>query len=144
MKLAPGQDLFDKNCEELAFPKIFFRGEFGYTSPREHHLTPTRYFNQLLLHFSQTFASNIDYIFFAQSVLQQKNMNDQINIAMKKVTGQLTAGMFANYDMSVKPFVSNNQGFVFMNQIKETPAYWKKIQRKVLAMLKQLGSPTFF
>ena len=63
---------------------------------------------------------------------------------MKKVTGQLTAGMFANYDKSVKRFVSNNQGFVFMNQIKETPAYWKKIQRKVLAMLKQLGSPTFF
>ena len=143
MKLAPGQDLFDKNCEELAFPKIFFRGEFGYTSPREHHLTPTRYFNQLLLHFSQTFASNIDYIFFAQSVLQQKNMNDQINIAMKKVTGQLTAGMFANYGESVKGFASNDQGFLFMNQIKGTPAYWKKFQREVLAIVKQLGCPTF-
>ena len=80
LELAPGQDkgtrhiLFDKNCEELAFPKIFFRRKFGYIFPREHHLTPTRYFNQCLSNFSQTFASNSDSIFFAQSVLQQKNL----------------------------------------------------------------------
>ena len=54
LELAPGQDkgrrhiLFDKKCEELGFPKIFFRGNFGYTFPREHHLTPIRYFNQHL------------------------------------------------------------------------------------------------
>ena len=127
----------------MAFPKILFRGKFGYTFPPEHHLTPAIYVNQRLLSFSQTFASYRDYIFFAQSVLQQKNLNDQINIAMKKVTGQLTAGRFANYDESVKQFVSNDQGFLFMNQIKGTPAYWKKFQREVLAMVKQLGCPTF-
>ena len=88
-----------KNCEELAFPRIFSRAKFGYTFPREHHLTPTRYLNQRLLNFSQTFASNSDSIFFAQSVLQQNNFDDQINIAMEKVTG-----MFANYDESVKRF----------------------------------------
>ena len=31
-----------------------------------------------------------------------------------------------------------------MNQIKGTPAYWKKFQREVLAVVKQLGCPTFF
>ena len=72
IKLAPDQDkgtkhiLFDKKCEELAFPKLFFRGKFGYTFPHENHLTPRRYFNQRLLNFSQTFTSNSDYIFFAQ------------------------------------------------------------------------------
>ena len=70
-ELAPYQDkgtrhiLFDKRCEELAFPKTFFRGKFAYTFPREHNLTPTRYFNQRLLNFPQTSASNSDYIFFA-------------------------------------------------------------------------------
>ena len=63
-------------------------------------------------------------------VLQQKNLNDQINIAMKKVTGLLTAGMFANYGESVKRFVSNEQGFLFMNQIKGRPAYFKKISER--------------
>ena len=48
LELAPGQDkgtrhvLFDKKCKELAFPKIFFRGKFGFTFPREHHLIPNR------------------------------------------------------------------------------------------------------
>ena len=117
LELAPGQDkgtryiLFDKKCEELTFPEIFFRGKFGYTFPCEHHLTPTRYFNQRFLNFLQTFVSKSDYIFFAQSVLRQKILNDQTNIAMKKVTGQLTAGMLANYGESVKRFVSNDQGF---------------------------------
>ena len=36
---------------------------------------------------------------------------------MKKVRGQLIAGMFANYHESVKRFVSNGQGLLFMNQI---------------------------
>ena len=52
--------------------------------------------------------------------------------------------MFANYDQTVKRFVSNDQGFLFMNQIKGTPTYWKKFQREVLAMVKQLGCPIFF
>ena len=68
LELAPGQDkgtrhlLFDKKCEELAFPKTFFREKFGYTFPREHHLTPTMHFNQRLINFSLKFASNIEYI----------------------------------------------------------------------------------
>ena len=31
-----------------------------------------------------------------------------------------------------------------MSKIKGTPAYWKKFLDKVLAMVKQLGLPTFF
>ena len=31
-----------------------------------------------------------------------------------------------------------------MSSIKDTPAYWKKFLFEVLAMVKQLGIPTFF
>ena len=61
LELAPGQDqftrhiLFNKNCDKLAFPKMFSRGRFSYTFPREYHLTPTRYFNHRLLNFSQRY-----------------------------------------------------------------------------------------
>ena len=47
---------------------------------------------------------------------------------MKKVPGQLKAGIFANNEESVRHLVSNDQGFSFMNQIKGTSAYWKKFQ----------------
>ena len=69
-------------------------------------------------------------------MLQQKTLSDQVYMTMKKVTCRLTAGMFANYEESVRHFVSNNQGFLFMNQIKGTPTYRKKFQGQVLAMVK--------
>ena len=47
-------------------------------------LSPSKYFNQRLLNYKQSFASNKDYFFFAQSVLQEKNFRDQISLAMKK------------------------------------------------------------
>ena len=59
-------------------------------------------------------------------MLQHKKLSEHINLAMEKVSGCLIASMFANYEESVKHFVSNDQGFLFMNQIKGTPTYWKK------------------
>ena len=60
-----------------------------------------------------------------QSVLQQKKVSDQINMVMKKVLGRLIADIIANYEETVTHFVSNDQGFSFMNQTKATPAYSK-------------------
>ena len=64
-------------------------------------------------------------------------------MAVKKITVRVTAGMLANYEESVRHFVSNDQGSLIMNQIEGTPAYWKKFQGEVLAMVKQLRCPTF-
>ena len=114
--------LFHEKSEELTFPKIFFKGKFGYTFPSEYYLTPTKYFNQRLLNYSKKFDK---YIFFVQSVLQQKKVSDQINMVMKKVLGRLIADIIANYEETVTHFVSNDQGFSFMNQTKATPAYSK-------------------
>ena len=65
---------------------------------------------------------------------------------MQKVkSGQLTAGMLSrNFKESVKSFVANDEAYSFMNTVKGTPAYWKRFLFEVLAMVKQLGLPTFF
>ena len=55
-KLAQCQDkdtrhiLFDEKMKK-EFPRIFFKRKFGYKFPREHYLTPTKYFYQRLLNF---------------------------------------------------------------------------------------------
>ena len=94
----------DKHCEELAYPYLFPTGKFGYKVKRVVALSATNYFNQRLLNYQQTFASDAGYIFFAQFVTQQLNLNSRINIAMKKVsTNQLTAEMLsANFKDTVK------------------------------------------
>ena len=45
---------------------------------------------------------------------------------------------------NVREFITTDQDCSFMSCIKETPAYWKKFLFDVLAMVKQLGIPTFF
>ena len=49
-----------------------------------------------------------------------------------------------NFSETVKSFIAKDDGFNFMNSVKGTPAYWKKFLFEVLAMVKQLGLPTFF
>ena len=150
VELAPGEGknpsciITDEHCEELAFPKIFSKGIFGYKAKINVPLSPVKYFNQWLLTYKQIFASVTDCIFFAQFVLQQLMLRSQISIAMQKVSGNLTASMFINYKETVQSFIGSDQGYVFMNHIKGTPAFWKRFQLEVLAMIRQLGCPAFF
>jgi len=79
-------------------------------------------------------------------VSQQINLRNSINVAMQKVSGQnFTAGMFTNnFRETVKSFVVNDEAYSFMNNVKGSPAYWKHMLSDVLAMVKQLGLPSFF
>ena len=44
----------------------------------------------------------------------------------------------------MQEFIAKDKAFSFMSTIKGTPAYWEKFLHQVLAMVKQLGTPTFF
>ena len=84
----------DKFCEEMAFPHLFPTGKFGYKALRNVPISAVKYFNQRLLNYTQKFASDTDYIFFANHVMQEINLHNKINIAMKKIRGSnFRAGM---------------------------------------------------
>ena len=88
--IAPGESkhpvsfMADKQCEELAFHILFAKGKYGYSVNREIKLSPVKYFNARLLHHSGRFATNPEYLFFAQIIIEQKKVSDSINIALKK------------------------------------------------------------
>ena len=124
-EIAPGEgkqaeSLLNSNCEYLSFPHLFSSGKFGMVQNRESELPVSRYFNQRLLNYTHRFSSNADYIFYAQSVLQQIQFQNQISIAMRKVSGNLNASMFRHYKESVDNLVGNDQGFLFMSKIRGT------------------------
>ena len=129
----------------MAHPHLFPTGKFGYKVKRKFHLTPSKYFNQRLLHYSQQFASDTDYIFFTYAVMQKIQLNDQINTAMKKIASDsLNAGKLSkNFKATIQQFIAQDKAYSFMSSIKDTPA-WKNFLFEVLAMVKQLGIPTFF
>ena len=115
--IAPGEGkqpisvLNEKFCEEPAHPHLFPSGRYGYQIEREIPLSPSKYFNQRLLHYSQKFAADSDYIFFEQSVLQKVQLSSEINIAMKKViSNNLTAGMLSkNFKQRVKELIAKDK-----------------------------------
>ena len=149
--IAPGENrhpvsiMTDKKCEELAFPILFPKGRFGYLEERKIKLTPVKYFNARLLHYSGRFATNSEYLFFAQFVIEQKKVSDSINIALKKIQGQpLTASQIKSDVNKLKSLVCQDQAYLFLRQIPGTPPYWQKFMYEVIAMVKQLGIPTWF
>ena len=108
--------------------------------------TPSKHFNQWLLHYTEKFASDNDYIFFAHTILQKVQRSSQINVVMKKVlSNDSTTGMLSkNFKQRVQEFIAKDKAFSFISSIKGTTAPWKNILHQVLAMVKQLGTPIFF
>ena len=120
----------DKLCEELSFPVLFPKG---------------RYFNARLLHYSGKFATNPQYLFFAQFIMEQKKISDSINIALKKIHGQsVTASQVKSISQAFQNLLLQDQAYLFLRQIPGSPPYWQKFMYEVVAMIKQLGIPTWF
>ncbi len=104
----------DKLCEELSFPVLFTKGRFGYTVERDIKLSPIKYFNARLLHYSGKFATNPEYLFFAQFIMEQKKISDSINIALKKIHGQsVTASQVKSNSQAFQNRFARSSIFVF-------------------------------
>ena len=69
ISIAPGEGkrlmlvLNDDYCEERAHPHLFPNGKFGYKVEKDIPLSPSKYFNQRFLNYTQLFSSDSDYIF---------------------------------------------------------------------------------
>ena len=59
---------------------------------------------------------------------------------MTKLTGKLSK----SFKATIQQLIAQDKANSFMSSIKGTPAYWKNFLFEVLAMVKQLGIPTFF
>ena len=127
--------LSDKFCEELSFPFLFPNGKFGYSIDRDVKLSSVKYFDQRLLNYTQLFASDPGYIFYALSTSQQLKLTSKINIALKNVCeSNFNAGMISqNFSERVRDFIASDHAYQFLSTIKGTPVYLKKFLWEVLA-----------
>jgi len=108
-------------------------------------LSAVKYFNTRLLHYSGRFATNAEYLFFAQFIIEQKKISDSINIALKKVDSHpVSARQLKSNAQNLQNLICQDQAYLFLRQIPGTPPYWQKFMYEVVAMVKQLGIPTWF
>ena len=104
---------------------LFPRGKFGYQVEREVKLSPSKYFNARLLNYTGRYASDPEYLFFAQYIMEQKKVQDGINIALKKISRQsLTTSQVRSLDnITVQRLTFFDQAYFFMKNILGSPAY---------------------
>ena len=89
--VAPGQEktpvsiVNDNYCEKLDFPYLIPNGKSGYNAEREVAISPLSYFNQQLLSFNQSFASDSNNSFFTRSIYEQYHLCSSINFVIQKI-----------------------------------------------------------
>ena len=119
--IAPGENknllsiMNDIKCEELAFPVLFPKGQNGYKDVnRTIKLSPVKYFNTRLLHYSRRFATNPEYLFLHSLLQNKKKVSDSINIALKKIYGQCVTAREIRSDVNkLKSLVCHDQAYLF-------------------------------
>ncbi|OCT76291.1 hypothetical protein XELAEV_18031490mg [Xenopus laevis] len=136
--------------ESMAFPVQFPDGKNTLDEPhREIVLSPSRYFNARLFSVDNRFARDTNYIFFAQFITEIHLAFSSMSIQLRKSKSITRDGRRINSSLlqersELDKLVQNNEVTRFMQPLRGTPAYWEKTLRDLFAMLRQLGTPTFF
>ena len=131
--------------EAAAFPYHFPDGNNTFITSRPVKLTLKKYFNSRLFSSDARFASDSQYIFFAQYTAELQQIFSSISIAMRKRGNSfnITAPTLLNSE-KMKTMLKKDECYRFLQGIRGSPPYWERTTRDLFAMLKQLGMPTFF
>ncbi|XP_062338207.1 uncharacterized protein LOC134036985 [Osmerus eperlanus] len=135
--------------EAMAFPVQFPTGQNTLDEGRRIKVTPSSYFKARLFCVDDRFARDTNYLFFAQFVTEIHLATSSMTIQLRKGKPmtrdgrKITSGMLQN-KREVEKLVRNKDAVRFMQPLRGTPAYWEKTTRDLFAMIRQLGTPTFF
>lgn len=133
--------------EELAFPWLFPFGANGFTSQRDKKLTDLAYFQSRLMNHDARFSADIPYLFFANSIYEARKLSSCISIALRMKT---ICSSDKQHKLQAKDLRGKinadiiEDSYVFMRNIRGTPAYWRNELLNLLARIGTLGPPTWF
>ncbi|XP_041461886.1 uncharacterized protein LOC121413199 isoform X1 [Lytechinus variegatus] len=146
---SPVSVLQDETNEAKCFPVLFPQGQPTFHDKRNEKLTLGRYLHNRLMHVDNRFAQNTDFIFYAQYIYEIQQVLSQVSIALRQSKNTkdnlspITAKDLKDAE-KIQNILKADKGYKFLKQIRGTPPYWQKTQKDVLAMVRQLGKPTWF
>ncbi|XP_029963577.1 uncharacterized protein LOC115400066 [Salarias fasciatus] len=135
--------------EAMAFPVQFPTGQNTLDESRRVKLSPSSYFKSRLFSIDDRFARDSNYLFFAQFVIEVHLATNSMTIQLRKGKAmtrdgrKITSGMLQDR-REVEKLVRNREAFRFMRALRGTPANWHQKTSELFAMIRQLGTPTFF
>ena len=153
--IAPGEGqkpiaiLTDDHFEEMCNPTKYPYGYFGLKANREKKLTVRKYFNQRLLDADGRFAKDVEYLLMAQYAVESKQVSDDASIVLRQSQGRvyrgqaITAGTIKDQSVLLQ-MMQRDDAYRFLKNVRGSPAYFQRVVYDVLAMIRQLGLPTWF
>ena len=135
----------DFNFEAMSNPDKFPIGGgcFGIDRPRK--LTYRKYFNQRLLNVDGRFSKDIDYLFVGQYIVESKQiLDDANNFIWRQKPGRDFTAQQAKDQSIVSQCIRKDKAYRFMKNVRGSPPYYQRTFYELLAMIRQLGTPTWF
>lgn len=136
-----------KNCQ---IPDKYPDGLHALTDSRPIKISPRRFFNQRLLDVDGRFAKSIEYLLSAQYATENKQVQGDINhFVFRRVAGQqfqgkrLNAGLVRKAE-EMNELIRSDHAYKILKNVRGSPAYFQSVFYDVLAMVRQLGVPTWF
>jgi hypothetical protein len=125
-----------RRLEELSLVKLFPFGVGGIDEERPNPVTSHDYFQARLLSPDTQFWDT-SYLFYALYRVEEDQIRKKMAICANMKTGETVEGSDENF-----PGLSNVHSY--MSSIRGSASYWKQYAGDLIAMIKQLGLPTFF
>jgi hypothetical protein len=138
----------EKHSEELCFPGIYCGIPRYSNSQRSTPVTYGEIVKSELRNVDRRCASSIENLFFKTKKIQMKCLIDQTNLALRKVKTHnnvnkpLTAKDVKGE--AAEELIHQDKAYKFLANIRGSPAYFQKVSKDLFAMIRQLGSATFF
>ena len=153
--MAPGQGqkpvsvLLEKHVEEKAYPGLYPKAEHTYAAERSLRVTLGEWVKNRLTHSDTRYIRDAGYAFFLYQRLQYERLASSVSVCLNKRKmvsqfGQRLTDVDPTSDEFYQSFVAKDSGYRFLRAIRGTPSYWKSQMLDLIAMVKQLGPPTFF
>ena len=146
--LAPGEgqkpiSFYSVDCEYLAFPKLYCGKAFNEDNRKNLSISDLAKYK--LRYFDRRFAECPQILFFLLRQKQIDNLRRAINVVLKKrdKSHVLRVGDVLDKQM-VDRLIRNDEAYNILAQDRTSPSFWEKKMRELMAMIRQLGVPTFF
>ena len=146
----PKHIIYDKEMEYKCFSDYFPLGRGGYFGhERKTKLDLRRYLLQRLQNKDARFAGNDEYVFAFQYACELQQLEGAQGVSLRMTRGSKHNGSIMNAGMMkdnnvINDLVRNDKAYKFMKDIRGTPAFWQQKLYDTLAMMKALGTPTWF
>ena len=128
----PQSMVFDKYWDLLAFPDLHSPdGNYSLDHEREVKLTKQSYFNQTVLNLEQKFAKTPAYVFAAVACIEEQQITRNLSLAGRRGREVVDKDGKRKYKLE--------DAYDVLDNVKQTPKYFKKGRNEMYGKLDNLG-----